>query len=101
MLAADTNAKCAAAAASVVTPNYNFTQTLTATGKHALCHGDTQATTYVSGADLIANFGLSGNLCHIDCSNRGICDYQSGECACYPGFAGVDCHTIDAFAGSE
>jgi hypothetical protein len=35
--------------------------------------------------------GLSGNLCHVDCSNRGICDYSSGICNCFDGFYGSNC----------
>ena len=33
--------------------------------------------------------GEPGNLCHVDCSNRGFCDGDA--CICYPGFAGDDC----------
>ncbi len=36
--------------------------------------------------------GKPGNKCHIDCSNRGSCDYSTGTCECFPGFRGVDCH---------
>ncbi|CAM9738275.1 unnamed protein product, partial [Choristocarpus tenellus] len=32
--------------------------------------------------------GLAGNLCHVDCSNRGICNYKTGECACFKGYHG-------------
>ena len=32
-----------------------------------------------------------GNLCHIDCSNRGICDYNTGTCTCFKGSHGQDC----------
>lgn len=39
--------------------------------------------------------GLLGNLCHVDCSNRGICDYDNGVCACFEGYTGVAC---DSFA---
>jgi len=35
--------------------------------------------------------GSSGNLCHVDCSNRGLCDYSSGLCRCFNGFAGSNC----------
>jgi hypothetical protein len=35
--------------------------------------------------------GEPGNKCHVDCSNRGVCDYGSGECACFEGFYGLNC----------
>jgi hypothetical protein len=38
-----------------------------------------------------ANAGEEGNLCHVDCSNRGICDYATGTCACFKGYAGENC----------
>lgn len=37
--------------------------------------------------------GQSGNLCHVDCSNRGMCDYNSGICQCFDGFYGSNCGT--------
>ncbi|KAG7396510.1 hypothetical protein PHYBOEH_002163 [Phytophthora boehmeriae] len=38
--------------------------------------------------------GGTDNLCHVDCSNRGICDYSSGECSCFPGFYGSNCASL-------
>ena len=35
--------------------------------------------------------GAAGNLCFVECSNRGTCDYTSGECVCFPGFSGAAC----------
>lgn len=35
--------------------------------------------------------GQDGNLCHIDCSNQGVCDYSTGTCACFEGFFGANC----------
>jgi hypothetical protein len=35
--------------------------------------------------------GKNGNLCHVDCANRGVCDYNTGTCACFKGFYGLDC----------
>jgi hypothetical protein len=31
------------------------------------------------------------NLCHVECSNRGVCDYETGVCACFEGFGEVNC----------
>ncbi|DAZ92410.1 TPA: hypothetical protein N0F65_000194 [Lagenidium giganteum] len=38
--------------------------------------------------------GLTGNICHVDCSNRGICDYSSGTCRCFDGFYGSNCASL-------
>jgi hypothetical protein len=35
--------------------------------------------------------GHWGNICHIDCSNRGTCDHSTGKCECYEGNFGDDC----------
>ncbi|CAM9905044.1 unnamed protein product [Hapterophycus canaliculatus] len=32
--------------------------------------------------------GSAGNLCHVDCSNRGICDFTTGVCNCFDGYHG-------------
>lgn len=57
--------------------------------------------TNCEGKNLLGGFGLAeydlgqrGNLCHVDCSNRGVCDYLTGVCACYPGFTGGNCGRI-------
>lgn len=38
-------------------------------------------------------YGRYGNLCRIDCSNQGICDYNTGTCTCFDGFWGENCNT--------
>jgi hypothetical protein len=35
--------------------------------------------------------GARGNKCHVDCSNRGVCDHTSGTCTCFTGYYGVNC----------
>lgn len=35
--------------------------------------------------------GGPGNLCHVDCSNRGTCNFKDGTCSCYEGFYGDNC----------
>lgn len=42
--------------------------------------------------------GYYGNESGEDCSGRGLCDYSSGECACFSGYTGKDCGTIEALA---
>lgn len=38
--------------------------------------------------------GRPGNKCHVDCSNRGTCQYNSGLCKCYKGHAGAACEKL-------
>ncbi|CAN0375737.1 unnamed protein product [Discosporangium mesarthrocarpum] len=35
--------------------------------------------------------GTAGNKCHVDCSNRGLCDHSTGECSCFKGYHGQAC----------
>lgn len=45
--------------------------------------------------------GLPGNKCHIDCSNRGSCDFKSGVCQCFQGYWGENCGTKDIHAAAN
>jgi hypothetical protein len=40
-------------------------------------------------------YGAAGNGCHIECSNRGLCDSTKGTCNCFEGFAGEACERFD------
>jgi hypothetical protein len=45
--------------------------------------------------------GLTGNICHVDCSNRGLCDYKTGLCGCFEGYFGLSCNEVSALAKQE
>lgn len=45
--------------------------------------------------------GKYGNLCQVDCANRGLCDYKTGLCSCFNGFFGSDCSIVDSMAVYE
>jgi hypothetical protein len=67
--------------------------------------GTVPATTYVGGSSppggSYVNAGASGNLCHVDCSNRGICDHSTGVCACFAGSYGEACQHLDVRAKGQ
>uniref|UniRef100_A0A7S2S8K4 EGF-like domain-containing protein n=1 Tax=Eucampia antarctica TaxID=49252 RepID=A0A7S2S8K4_9STRA len=42
--------------------------------------------------------GETGNFCHVDCSNRGICDYNTGRCQCFDGHYGEACNLQSVLA---
>ena len=45
--------------------------------------------------------GAAGNLCHVDCAGKGLCDYETGACECFVGFWGQNCDKTDALAGAK
>jgi hypothetical protein len=42
--------------------------------------------------------GSVGNKCHVDCANRGLCDYTTGTCECFDGYYGENCASRSALA---
>jgi hypothetical protein len=52
----------------------------------------------VEPGNTLMNIGDKGNLCHVDCSNRGICNYHSGRCKCLSGYYGENCGRQDVRA---
>ncbi len=45
--------------------------------------------------------GRPYNLCHVDCSNQGLCDYRTGTCKCFKGQWGLNCGTSNQIKRSE
>lgn len=39
-------------------------------------------------------YGCYGKMSGMDCSGRGICDYSSGACKCFSGYAGTACEQV-------
>merc|ERR1712019_25362 len=40
-------------------------------------------------------YACFGAMSGMDCSGRGICDYSTGQCACFPGYSGTSCSKIE------
>ena len=38
-----------------------------------------------------SSLGQAHNICHVDCSNRGLCDFKTGVCTCFSGYYGANC----------
>jgi len=45
--------------------------------------------------------GEIGNKCHVDCSNRGECNFETGECSCFEGFYGANCGLMSVRAKQQ
>jgi hypothetical protein len=41
--------------------------------------------------------GEAGNLCQVDCSNKGVCDHNTGVCKCFHGFGTENCGTRNTY----
>eukprot|EP00948_MAST-09A_sp_MAST-9A-sp1_P003176 g3176.t1 len=53
-----------------------------------------------NGATDFGSVGARGNLCHVECSNRGIADPATGECTCFSGWEGTNCGVQNVMAGA-
>ena len=40
-------------------------------------------------------YSCFGAMAGMDCSGRGICDYSTGQCACFSGYSGTSCAKIE------
>jgi len=43
-------------------------------------------------------YSCYGAMAGQDCSGRGICDYSSGTCKCFSGYAGTACESVESMA---
>jgi len=48
--------------------------------------------------DVTAWIDESGSTENVECSRRGLCDQESGQCACFPGYTSNNCGTQNALA---
>lgn len=60
----------------------------------AIDETDCSNRTTASGVDFFRN----GSICHVECSNRGVCDHVMGACSCFAGFRGPHCGIVDVLA---
>jgi hypothetical protein len=55
--------------------------------------------TFTSGTPILTySIAAKGNLCHVECSNRGKCDHKKGTCSCFDGYYGEACQSMSALA---
>jgi len=60
------------------------------------CLGATNPTPFFTLAQVTRSY--DGNKEQSECSNRGVCDYDSGLCKCFKGYYGGDCSLQNALA---
>ena len=45
--------------------------------------------------------GAPGNLCYLECSRHGTCDYALGQCRCFTGYGGVACNKLLSYQNAK
>nr|KAE8943099.1 hypothetical protein PF009_g7160 [Phytophthora fragariae] len=51
-----------------------------------------QVTSLNSPSCVVTDVAATNVIEHVYCSNRGLCDFSSGQCVCYTDFKGMDCN---------
>jgi len=90
----------ATAAIGADTVKMEVTQTAYVSGGAAATCTDDQCTSVWNRSGSLDTLGRRGTTENVECSNRGACDYSSGQCQCYVGFSSADCSVQNALAGN-
>ena len=61
-------------------------------------HPDTSATIYKFYPPTLASTGTTGYNYVAECSNRGLCDSETGICECFAGYTGNACEVVNSLA---
>jgi len=77
--------------------NHGHSGASTTAAEANTCNAWQQAYGWVPGLLTIAE-STKGTKINNVCSDRGICDYSTGECKCFPGYTDVDCHVQNALS---
>ena len=80
------------AANLAVNQDYSVTHVTSAT-EIVMAGTGLTAGTYNSGSSKILTYSITakGNLCHVECANRGLCNKKAGLCECFEGWYGSAC----------
>lgn len=65
------------------------------TGSRLVCSNTAAATTAISSAVSVKVYG-KGTTEASTCSDRGLCNTETGSCECFSGYSGIDCSTQNA-----